>query len=199
LDNWKPERARQIMNDRKVRGEQVYTGAYMLTNVLDKNDDSCPHDKPYFTCHKVLGGLMPRAQLIVKASYVSMEDVHKELRASFGFGGFLAYEVACDMRWTRYSSYWKDVNTFAHAGPGALRGLNRVEGLALNAPRKEECALSDMRALLAETRKVWPRKSKLWPTLELREVEHSLCEYDKWKRTHNGEGRPRSKYTPSAT
>jgi ppGpp synthetase/RelA/SpoT-type nucleotidyltranferase len=29
---------------------------------------------------------------------------------------------------------------------------------------------------------------------EMREVEHSLCEFDKYERTRLGQGRPRSKY-----
>jgi hypothetical protein len=32
------------------------------------------------------------------------------------------------------------------------------------------------------------------PKLELRDIEHSLCETDKWLRVALGQGRPRSKY-----
>ena len=32
------------------------------------------------------------------------------------------------------------------------------------------------------------------PPLEMREIEHSLCEFDKYTRVKNGEGRPRSIY-----
>ena len=32
------------------------------------------------------------------------------------------------------------------------------------------------------------------PNLEMREIEHSLCEFDKYERTRLGEGRPRAKY-----
>jgi hypothetical protein len=30
----------------------------------------------------------------------------------------------------------------------------------------------------------------------MREIEHSLCEFDKYMRVKRGEGRPRSKYQP---
>jgi len=33
-----------------------------------------------------------------------------------------------------------------------------------------------------------------WPAWEMREVEHTLCEFDKYERTHLGEGRPRGVY-----
>jgi hypothetical protein len=36
------------------------------------------------------------------------------------------------------------------------------------------------------------------PALELREIEHSLCETDKWLRVAAGQGRLRSKYQAEA-
>ena len=196
LSKWEPERLRAIMNDRKARGAQVYTGAYMLTNVLNKNDPR-PHDKPWFTAYKVLGNVRDMQKEVQAAIPVSMEATHAVLRTGYGWGGFMAYEVVCDMRWTALGGHWPDINTFAHAGPGALRGLNIVEGKPKTTPRKEAPALSMMQALLAETRREWPKPSKLYPRLELREIEHSLCEYDKWSRVRNGEGAPRSKFKPS--
>ena len=32
------------------------------------------------------------------------------------------------------------------------------------------------------------------PALEMRDIEHCLCEFDKYERTRLGEGRPRAKY-----
>lgn len=194
LSRWKPERFRAILNDRKARGLQVYTGAYMLTNVLDRNAPG-PHDKPHFTAYKVLGSLIPRADAIVTATAQSMGVTHTELRQGYGWGGFMAYEVVCDMRWTRYGRNWGDVNFFAHAGPGALRGLNRLEGRELTAPRSEANALGAMVALLPEVQKGWWKPSAMTPRLELREIEHSLCEFDKYERTRLGQGKPRSRYT----
>ena len=34
------------------------------------------------------------------------------------------------------------------------------------------------------------------PALEMREIEHCLCEFDKYERARLGEGRPRAKYKP---
>jgi hypothetical protein len=36
------------------------------------------------------------------------------------------------------------------------------------------------------------------PMLEMRDIEHSLCEFDKYERVRLGQGRPRSKYTYKA-
>ena len=32
------------------------------------------------------------------------------------------------------------------------------------------------------------------PSLEMRDIEHTLCEFDKYERVRNGEGKPRSIY-----
>jgi hypothetical protein len=60
-----------------------------------------------------------------------------------------------------------------------------------------------MKGLLRDSRdaKFWPQGGKAtakaaqnalyWPKWELREVEHTLCEFDKFERTRLGEGRPR--------
>lgn len=109
----------------------------------------------------------------------------------------MAYEVVTDMRWTKIGAAWPDINTFAHAGPGALRGLNRVAERPLNQPLSNERALTEMILLGAKMRAGWPKPSVWWPKLEMREVEHTLCEFDKYQRVLHGEGKPRSLYRPS--
>jgi hypothetical protein len=124
-----------------------------------------------------------------------MEKVVGALNGKYtGFGGFMAYEVACDLRYTRYLKSAPDLRTWAHAGPGAKRGLNRLLGKGA----KERPFLSDAAAaesmcwLLGKIDAAWPHA----PALELREIEHSLCEFDKYERARLGEGRPRSYFHP---
>jgi hypothetical protein len=38
---------------------------------------------------------------------------------------------------------------------------------------------------------LWPKD---WPKLEMRDVEHTLCEFDKYERVKAGEGQMRAKY-----
>ncbi len=40
-----------------------------------------------------------------------------------GFGDFFASQVAIDLRWMTFGSQWADRDTWAHAGPGAMKGL----------------------------------------------------------------------------
>lgn len=200
LSRWDPELFRRVMSHRKSRGEQIYTGAYMLTNVLDRTADG-PHDKPHFTAYKCLGSLVPLEAELRHAAEGTAEDsptmaaTHAVLRRGYGWGDFLAYEVCCDMRWTRYGERWGDRRIACWAGPGALRGLNRVHGRPLATRKPQDLARREMEALWEQMKKVWP-KGKLYPPLEMREIEHTLCEFDKHQRVVHGEGRPRTKYRP---
>jgi alpha-glutamyl/putrescinyl thymine pyrophosphorylase clade 1 len=192
-----PEQVRQVMLARKARGLKIYTGAYMLKGQGGAPDS--PRDKPHFTCHGILAPLLaPAARKKIELGLSrSMAEAHGAFMEHMGFGGFIAYEVVCDLRFTRYGDNWGDIDTFAYAGPGAVRGLNRLAGREVGTRVSPVDALREMRELLPEVKARWPKPSKLHARLELREIEHSLCEYDKWQRVRNGEGAPRSLYKPS--
>lgn len=124
----------------------------------------------------------------------NLEDSWNWLREYDQQGDFTAYEVITDLRHTHLLRGASDIMTWANAGPGAKRGLNRVFGrpLTQQLPKIETCA--EMRHLLDRSRSnlLWPRK---WGQWEMREVEHTLCEYDKWERTRLGEGTPKQRYS----
>jgi hypothetical protein len=88
--------------------------------------------------------------------------------------------------------------TWANAGPGAIRGLNRLYGRPLKAQPKKEQTCTEMIMLLGQLNRsrstdgaLWPKD---WPKLEMRDVEHTLCEFDKYERVKAGEGQMRAKY-----
>jgi hypothetical protein len=89
--------------------------------------------------------------------------------------------------------------TWANAGPGAARGLERLRGLKpkelynYNSAKDQVKMIEDMQALLQSSKdnKFWPQQ---WPQWEMREVEHTLCEFDKYERVRLGEGTPKQLY-----
>lgn len=119
-------------------------------------------------------------------------------------GHFTAYEVTSDLRWTYLLTDATDVGTWANPGPGARRGLNRVAARDLRMCPAKTQEISEMRDLLALSRdpQYWPQNDDVdpvrggpaWPPLEMREIEHTLCEFDKFCRTLAGEGRPRGRF-----
>jgi hypothetical protein len=119
----------------------------------------------------------------------TLEAVHSWLKATYGVGNFMAYEIVTDLRHTRVLCDATDTMTWANVGPGALRGLRR-----LDAHVRPSGGVARMKYLLD----VSPEHLPGVPRLELRDIEHSLCEFDKYCRVKFGEGRPRSKYDGKA-
>lgn len=193
VTSYKPDRLAALLDARTARGEQVYTGAYMIT--AETGAEHTGKTKSRTTAFSNLGALWDKRKVIEPQLFGTLQGAFNAiLGQGFAWGPFMTYEVVSDLRHTGYLRGAPDINTWANAGPGAFRGLNRVFGRPLKQAQKPDAACGEMRQLLKHATKAWPRS---WPKLEMREIEHSLCEYDKWKRVHNGEGAPRSKYKPA--
>lgn len=132
-----------------------------------------------------------------------LEEAHEFLvRTVEGLAGFTAYEVVSDLRWT-YAVNPIDRNTWAHAGPGATRGGSRVlfrepDHLSQDSPADQETLRGLMRRLLSMSRdeRYWPQENVDWPAWEMREVEHTLCEFDKYERVRREQGRAKNVFKP---
>ena len=194
-ETWDWRASMGLMRAMAKGGHKVYTGAYMLTANAGGLLNKVPgmFDKPEITCKLVLNGVWKDRAKIEPRMHTTMQEATEVFKDKYtGFGGFMAYEVTCDLRHTRYLRNAPDKLTWAHAGPGALRGLNRL----LGKPAKQrpflstDAAVDAMQHLLEKIHPDWPYD----PPLEMREIEHSLCEFDKYERARLGEGRPRSQY-----
>lgn len=142
-----------------------------------------------------------------------LEDLFDYLhKRYYGIGRFLLYEIISDLRW--YPHLWKetprDVLTWANPGPGANRGL-----LRLGRPKKVRSMIdlySEARSHLSSAMLQhhvtevfyhprehgrWDSFDVKWPFFELREIEHSLCEFDKYERHRLGQGRIKATFSPS--
>jgi hypothetical protein len=186
-NKWDVNKAVAVLDARTQRREQVFTGAYIITN------GGIAEPKTHVVMERYLQPLWEvRAMLGPQMRSSSIQAAHRALVQYLGWGGFMAYEVMCDLRYTAFLNRAIDKSTWAHAGPGALRGLGRLNG-KLPAPRE---AVVQMQNLLNLISPLWYLAFPKDPLLEMREIEHSLCEFDKYERVRNGEGRPRSKYSP---
>ena len=166
------------LKKRRADGEQIFTGAHMTTGVAGE------HKLTTFE-RSVHAGfeLAPKISHLCRSGYMAI--VYEALKALPMVGGFIAYEMVCDLRFSLIEP--KDSMTFTNIGPGAKRGLERL-GL-WKCPRD---GLLQMVKLLKMAPDYLERH--VVGLFELREIEHCLCEFDKYERTRLGEGRPRSKY-----
>lgn len=172
-------------------GAPVYTGAYMIRAESDPTKAWYSWTKHRYIAEIVLGRLWKNrhdwARFLDGAT--TLEEVWREFQQPHyvGWGPFMAYEVVTDLRHTRYLENADDIYSWANAGPGALRGLNRLYGRPLKKPNRE--AVAEMRVILTAINPYWHPLE-----LEMRDIEHSLCEFDKYERVRLGEGKPRNRY-----
>jgi hypothetical protein len=178
----------KVMQARHNRGFQVWTGAYTVST------NGRAVAKPKYILGHVLQAAWQKRALLVAAAHTSLEMFCRDAQTIDGIGGFMAYEAACDLR---YCPGWldraSDILTWANAGPGAKRGLNRLYDRPLKKGMKNEQAVAEMRHLLALAPLYLESHV---PDLEMREIEHCLCEHDKYERVRLGQGAPRSLYHP---
>ncbi len=127
----------------------------------------------------------------------TLQEAWEYLKEFDYFGPFHAYEIVTDLRHTKLLGRAPDIMTWANPGPGARRGANIVFGRDKKdkTTADREQLIDEMRQILEASKRVqfWPHH-KDYPKWELRDVEHTLCEFDKYTRVKNGEGRPRGVY-----
>jgi len=193
LYNWDQQEAWRIAMRERLEGiSPLVTGAYMIKTPAGKNKL-----EGLLWC---LGEILPDAIHLanhIEPGETTLEGVHGVLKEYPYLGAFMAYEIVTDLRHSLLSEA-PDIMTWASAGPGAARGLARVTGQPLGTwrysfPKHQQELIAGMRCLLqsSQEEKHWPAE---WPRWEMREVEHTLCEFDKYMRACNGEGQPKQRY-----
>lgn len=165
----------------RIHGK-VYTGAYIIPPSaipgVGKNE---------YIVEEVIGGLWRHRTTF---DPMTLQGTHLWLMRHQGWGQFMAYQAVVDMRFTAILGSASDANTWAAAGPGTLRGLNRIQGLSAK-HRK----LSQSEAL-NEMYRVYNEVSAIPIKIDFSDVPNILCEVDKYLRVQNDEGRPRATYVP---
>lgn len=206
MQDFEPANITKALEALAETGEKVYTGAYMIRAESDPNKEWYSWSKHRYIAEVVLGRLWEKRHrfndLLVKPG-VTLERVWAMFQSPefVGWGPFMAYEVVTDLRHTRYLKDAPDIYTWANAGPGAIRGLNRLYGRDLKAHPPASQTNNEMLMLMDELNGLVPKVLSLsavfgtsGQTFEMRDVEHTLCEFDKYERVRLGEGKMRSKY-----
>jgi hypothetical protein len=203
LDEWneKWEAAKKAVINRKKSGQPVFTDAYFVYTMWTIQDDPTIHDK-------VLNALK-----LIEMWKDDLDDIYnhvvksKNMRELVEYysslpcvGKFNAYEFVCDFAWAKkYRNIdlvkWS-IDSYTSVGPGAKKGLGYIF--------KESGNLSDIECIIYLRSVVRHYLTEYGfddlklppdtPYLDMRCIEHSLCEYSKYRRTYDGTGRPRVKY-----
>jgi len=113
----------------------------------------------------------------------TLKEFFRELRKFPLVGNFMGWQMLCDLRLLGLVPAKPDDDTFVVLGPGAKKGIGLMpEGLRnpinlLEAVRRDRVELN-------------------WLSIE--DIEHSLCEFSKYHRALNNNGRPKQRYTPNS-
>lgn len=185
-NRWDEGEAKRILTEAQQAGEKIFTGAYIVSNMKStqpKIDLVC---EAITAARKLAPGLVKliRAERTLENATAVIAE-HVPMCAAF-----TAYEVVCDLRWTPLLSKAADIWTWANPGPGATRGLNHIHGRKMTAKPSTSQLIAEMQDLLKESKRPGRLGNHMQP-LEMRDVEHSLCEFAKHLR-----GSTRSLYRP---
>lgn len=172
---WNAARAIRTIERLRRQRISVFTSAYMISNLRSSEP------KSRVVCRTMLTSFWKRRDEIAETvlEYGTLQYAHEIIMTVPGFGPFMAYEVVSDLANTWVLRGARDRFSWANAGPGARRGLNRLHGRPLTQPLAQEQGCEEMRELLEAITPWWPKD---WPILTMREIEHSLCELDKMER-----------------
>lgn len=181
-----PESLDVIMEDIKARnyttakdklavmmseGKTVFRSAYLQ-----------PEIKGFTRLEKIFEVLLPK---IIKADIPisSLKAAVEKICSIKYFGEFMAGQIVMDAMYLIDSAdepnSWADCFTYAPIGPGSVRGLNRLREKELTRKLKRPQYETEI-AELHLCREMWK-----WRALDL---EHALCEWDKYERLLWGQG-----------
>lgn len=183
---WNPDHFLQVLEDRKERGEKVFTGAYIIHS--DRSGDS----KAVYVARKVLTPLWKDRRSLRIIRHRTLARAHEKLMSYPGVGSFMAGQIIADLKYVKPLSKATDWWTWAAPGPGSERGLNRVMGRKPNTRWQPGEWLRCLQELHRQIRPLL-RDAKV-PQMHGQDVNNCLCEWDKYERFRLGEGKPKQKY-----
>lgn len=175
---WKPKVIKDRVRKMQANGDVVFNAAYMVRG--SDGTDKIESVVDYF-CSPLVGKDFPRG---------SMKELHGWVLSHFGFGSFMAGQVAADLRHACDGEF-ADKDTWAAIGPGSRRGMNRLLGRDLKSPMKQDEFDEQLVVVMYGLGGVLPYE--LTERLEAIDYQNCLCELDKVCRCLDG-GRAKQKY-----
>lgn len=186
IEQWR----RTLKGLRDLVGAKVFTGAYLVST------NGVKMDKIDYILDRVLTpicekGRAPNTTFIYEPGDVkqeSLEEYWTFLCQFDGLGSFMAGQVIADLKFTPLLENAPDWMTWAPLGPGSIRGLNRYHGRPVDKALRQDKGLLE---ILEQQNLIAEEIDWLLPA---HNIQNCNCEFDKYLRVKNGEGRPRSHY-----
>lgn len=149
--------------------------------------------------HEYIAGLLEQAleQLYGPPATVlggTLKSAYTRLQAVSGLGSFMAAQVVADLKNTKRHPLYDapDWYEFSAPGPGSLRGLSRFHEKRITPKSYPEAIASARRWLYSNGYR------QQFADLCNQNLQNCFCEFDKYVRVRNGEGRSKRRYNGSA-
>ena len=167
------EKIHNYLREMYLGSERLFTGCF-LRNPMVKGEVRKAFQVPFYVVKEIKedGGIKGAINL------QSLELLVSYLCRFSATAGFMAYEYACDLEYTDYFNP-EDKYTWCNKGPGAQQGLNLLTTGKRHGAMSQDKFLDGARELFGIMKSVF---NKEFPNedLSMREVEHWLCEFQKY-------------------
>lgn len=190
LRKWNLDSAIKFLGKLKEQGEQVFTGAFNISN------SGSTKPKLNRVCEDYLQPVWDlRADVAVAFNRITtLKEAHRYLSKFPGLGGsgFMAGQVVCDLKYTKWLEGAADWWSWCSPGPGSIKGLN----ILLDRPEDgspPKNFLEEVNNLRAIVAKALPK----YPPLHAQDMQSCLCEDFKMERILRGE-RAKRRYPGAA-
>lgn len=191
--NWDPDLFVSYMHELRLEGRKVFSGAYIVST------NGRQMDKAEYLAQHVLSPLWAGRDHIVPKHGDTLAEFHSYLMQANGLGNFMAAQVVADIKYDERGPLFKaaDWHTWAAPGPGSKRGLLRLLGRQHTENISDSAWTGTFSFLLPLVNAALPATT-FDGNLTGQDLQNCLCEFDKYRRTQLGQGRPRSTYIPGA-
>jgi hypothetical protein len=194
LLNWNEAKAVRTLSKIRDRKEAVFTGAYMI-----KSPEGLAKIEGISGCITNVWNDRKRLQQFSEDA-TTQEVVCDELDKYPFLGGFMGYEIVTDLTHTYYLRKAKDRMTWCNIGPGSSRGLMRMAGIVppnnrFGKQKRHNKVPPDWKARMIKLLSYTENQlGNYLPHTDMRLIEHSICEWDKYERALWGQGRLKRMY-----
>lgn len=177
-------RFEQVLSARKLRGEKVWTGAYMVTGGFSAGGESK---------EVIIARVLDKAKVF--APYVRKGDTLQEsfdhLVNTPGMGTFLVAQVIADLKHTSLLKDADDWFTWCAPGPGSTMGLNILQDRDLRQYVSHPQFMEEV-----NTVRVWIKEQTGYEMCA-QDTQNCLCEFSKYVRAKRLGHSLKTRYTPS--
>lgn len=180
------EAVKNVMRKRAAQGHKVWSSAYIVSTCgrkMAKEDYVLDH-----VCAQV-------AEVPWDFTGRTLAEAYEMLLSVDGLGSFLAAQVIADLKNTPGHALQtaEDWHTWAVHGPGSLRGLNYFFTGEPEGPVRPNNFQKALKACYDHVKDLIPGYV---PAIHMQDFQNCMCEFSKYIRVTQGDGRARNRYRP---